>query len=164
MIGVPEVPRGEEYTEGPLLNRDPPTGNLENRSGAETTPLDLLRASGGQERKNYKREDIRRYLNNVSRGEREMIDQGGGEGECENISVCNKGRNDTETKTGGNLEDKSDLVELNRMNQDSALVDQGVREGECEKENVSVSGRIYPLSYIFARLRHSFSLVSCVLI
>ena len=57
VIGNSEVSRGEEYTEGPLLNRDPPTGNLENRSGAETTPLDLHRARGGQERMNYNRED-----------------------------------------------------------------------------------------------------------
>ena len=55
-----------------------------------------------------------------------------------------EGNNDKEIKTGGNLENKSDLVELNRMYQDSALVDQGVREGECE--NVSESGKRYPLT------------------
>ena len=66
------------------------------------------------------------------------------------ILWINEGNNDENIlKTIGNLEDKSGLVELNRMYQDSALVrvnkmDQEVRLGECE--NVYESGKKYPLT------------------
>ena len=151
MMGVPGTAQGEECAEESSLNRDPPpVENLELSTDAITTPHDLARSVtipspdgdlGRQERREFGREGIRRYLSNVSMR---------GEGVMNSMTKIIEGNKDKKLlKTIENMENKSSLGELNRMYQDSALVgvdnmDQGVREEECE--DVSGSGKKYPLT------------------